>query len=288
MKINRFRWAVASVISTLILGCASPGPHTEVNSIKIEPLKQPESAISAAPAPKNTPVKPKYGPAITLLRNSHEYVRESRALDYWALSPYYIGTPGECSCSTSLVMIVNAARANFPLTADDKLATTTETLQKVMLPGIDWQERVNKHIGLALDELPLALGRTLSYYGVHQYQLDVVKTPEVNAEIKARVHRDLVENEKSDKNFLLASFKQGAYTGDADVTHISVVGGYDAKRKRVLILDTDREWYEPYWVSEDVFIKGLALAGKDAGYVKVKIIDEAKKSKSRFTLHKTR
>lgn len=185
-------------------------------------------------------------------------------------------------------MIVNAARMNQNLTADDKLATTTETLQKVMLPGIDWQERVNKHIGLALDELPVALGRTLSFYGVHQYQLDVVKTPEVNSEIKTRVHQDLVENEKSDKNFILASFKQGAYTGDADVTHISVVGGYDAKRKRVLIMDTDREWYEPYWVSEETFVKGMALAGKDAGYVKVKIIDEAKKTKSRFTQYRKR
>jgi len=46
------------------------------------------------------------------------------------------------------------------------------------------------------------------------------------------------------------------------VGHLSPVAGYDSKEKRVLIFDSDRQYYEPYWVSEEVFLKGMNTPDK--------------------------
>jgi hypothetical protein len=80
------------------------------------------------------------------------------------------------------------------------------------------------------------------------------------------VHELLVQNEKSAKNFLIANFLPSEYTGDPEGTvgHLSPVAAYDAKQKRVLIFDSDRQYYEPYWVSEEVFLKGLNTKDKGA------------------------
>ena len=67
----------------------------------------------------------------------------------------------------------------------------------------------------------------------------------------------MIENEKSPNDFIVANFNQKVFTVDTDAGHIAPVGAYDAEKRRVLILDPDREWYEPYWVSEERFIEGM-------------------------------
>jgi hypothetical protein len=234
---------------------------------------KPEEAPAAPQAAAST--KPKYGKEITLLRSSLDYIRQAKAPDYWALSPYYIGTPGECACSTSLAIVVNAARIRKQLTSDDKLATPGDLVKNVKIPGIDWQKRIDEEKGFSLEEIPRALGASLHQYGVMNVEIDVVRPEGATPQARKQLHDDLVRNESTDRDFIVANFNQGVYTGDADVGHIAVVGAYDAKRKRVLILDTDREWYEPYWVSEDTFLAGMLKqdkeTGKNRGYVKVLI-----------------
>jgi hypothetical protein len=165
-------------------------------------------------------------------------------------------------------MVVNAARAHRTLTANQRLATGPEMLEKVKLPGIDWKQRVESHQGLSLPEIPIALGAALRFYGVTEFQIEAVPMQD-SAAARTRLHRDLVENEATDRNFIIANFDQGLFTGDAPVGHISPVAAYDARRKRVLVLDSDREWYEPYWVSEATFARGM-LNGR--GYVKVRVV----------------
>ncbi|MEW6057292.1 MAG: phytochelatin synthase family protein [Bdellovibrionota bacterium] len=220
----------------------------------------------------NAEAKPKYGESAELLRYSHEYLRENAAADYWALSPYYIGTPGECACSTSITMIVNAARNPLKLTSDDKLVTAKALLEEVKT-SINWKARIDSGKGVSLHELPIVLGDTLKHFKVAGAKLEVVQIQDLSDATLEKVRKDLLENEKTDKNFIVANFNQGAFTGDADAGHLSPVGAYDQKRGKVLIFDTDREWYEPYWVSEQTFIRGMATldqkSGKFRGYVKV-------------------
>ncbi len=216
--------------------------------------------------------KPKYGSDATPLSVSNEYFRtkESASSLFWKMIPYYSPQQTGSSCSLATVtLIVNAARAGKKLSAEDPLASETKVTEKVK--DDVWNKAVGKggH-GVALDDLGGLLEKSLNAYEIKPIKLETVHATKEN---KARIHQILVEMEKNPKGMILANFLQGEYTGDAPAGHISPVGAYDSKNKRVLILDTDREWYEPYWISEEVFFKGMATldAGKPRGLVWVEV-----------------
>lgn len=209
--------------------------------------------------------KPKYGPEATLLRNSHEYVQHHPAPDFWALMPFYTAQQTGSACSiASVSMVINAARTDQNLTADDELATQNNVLKKT---GDDeWTKAVgDKGGGRTLDQLGVEVEKAFKAYGYKNAKVEVIHADDLSPATKEKIHHALVENEKSAKDFIIANFIQGVYTGDADAGHIAPVAAYDAKTKRVLILDPDREWYEPYWVSEETFIKGMNTKDNRAG-----------------------
>ena len=56
---------------------------------------------------------PKYGPyAIPLSKNTNrDYFTAGKAVDFWALIPYYVPQENDSSCSSAaLVTVLNAAR----------------------------------------------------------------------------------------------------------------------------------------------------------------------------------
>ncbi len=59
---------------------------------------------------------------------------------------------------------------------------------------------------------------------------------------------------------MLLHFAQDKVTGAAGgpYPHISPVGAYDKATRRVLILDIDRKWYEPYWAPDTVVLEAMA------------------------------
>jgi hypothetical protein len=209
--------------------------------------------------------KSKYGPEATLLRDAHQYVKTQPAPDFWALIPYYAAQQTGSACSiASVSMAINAARVGMPLTSDDELATQNNVLKKT--GDDDWTEAVGpKGSGRTLDQLGVLTEKAFKAYGFKNAKAEVIHVDDISAATQAKVHKALAENEKSANDFIIANFTQGAYTGDADSGHIAPVAAYDSKTKRVLILDPDRDWYEPYWVSEQTFVKGLATQDKNAG-----------------------
>ena len=91
---------------------------------------------------------------------------------------------------------------------------------------------------------------------------------------KKTLHEALLQNEKSANDFILVDFNESAFVGEVDVDHVAAVGAYDAEKRRALIFDTDRQWYEPYWVSEDELLNGMATAdpsGMSRGYIWIKL-----------------
>ena len=247
------------VLSILI--CAFAAPNAFALGSKKPSVDQIKMASAAAK-------RPKYGQEATLLSKSHEYIRESEAPDYWALSPYYTAQQDERSCSVAAVtMLMNAARQKLPLTTDDELVT-----QKTLLSQVNndaWKEDVGStgH-GVSLEELKVFVEASLKAYGFKNFTVEVVHTPDRSQATFSKMHQALVANEKSSDDFILANFLQGVYTGDADVGHIAPVAAYDQKRQRVLILDPDRLWYEPYWVSEKTFLAGMATHDKTSGFAR--------------------
>jgi hypothetical protein len=231
-----------------------------------------------APSPSPSPsasAKPKYGPEAHRISLDHSYLQHAAAPDYWALSPYYTAQQTGAACSiASATMVINGARVKQSLTADDELASQNSILKKTGNEG--WKKSVeNTGGGVALEQLGQYVGEAFKAYGLIPVDVQVFhaqKTPE----FKKKLHEALVENEKSANDFIIANFIQGAYTGDADAGHIAPVGAYDAVTKRVLIMDPDREWYEPYWVSEETFLEGMSTSdrasGMTRGFVWVKVL----------------
>jgi hypothetical protein len=80
---------------------------------------------------------------------------------------------------------------------------------------------------------------------------------------------------------MLVNFLQSVATGDPQgaIGHIAPVGAYDAKTQRVLLLDPDRQWYEPYWVPDKLLLLAMATTDKTSargrGYVWVKASEPA-------------
>ena len=129
--------------------------------------------------------------------------------------------------------------------------------------------------GITLDQLGPLIEASLKAYGVRRFSVEVTHTEDVSESTKMKLHRNLVENERSSKNFMIINFLQGIFTGDAMIGHIAPIGAYDPGRRHVLVMDPDRQWYEPYWVSEETLLKGLATlnkeSGRSRGYIQVKI-----------------
>ena len=226
-------------------------------------LDRKPSQEAKAPRPKyDKPTTPVPGPAATRLFDSHDYVRQNPAPDFWALMPYYIPQEKGTCAASSVAMILNALDAHKKLTSDDKLVTTKDLIAKVNDPL--WIKSMQDEKCYDLDRLADVVRDALKKYGHDRAEVKVIHISDTSAQTRATVRHDLMANEKSDRNFIIANFLQGEFTGDPEGTgHVSPVAAYDALHHRVLVMDVDREYYEPYWVTENIFLAGMNT--KDEG-----------------------
>jgi hypothetical protein len=94
---------------------------------------------------------------------------------------------------------------------------------------------------------------------------------------RLRLRRLLIENERSACDFVIINFLQSVATGDpaGAVGHVAPVGAYDAAKNRILLFDPDRQWYEPYWISEETLLAAMAtkdpVSGRARGWVQVTV-----------------
>jgi hypothetical protein len=220
---------------------------------------------------------PKYSQENDRLALNHEYFRQNPAADFWALIPYYVPERNNASCSlATAVMVVNAARAEQTLHAADGLATQKDLLAKLKNKTMEQKLSDTGH-GIDLEGLAKLVQSSFDIYGIKGARVTVVHVDQNEKETQKKIHRALIENEKSARNFMLVNYLQSTFTGDPEgaVGQIAPVGAYDEKKKRVLILDPDRDWYEPYWVSEETLVAGMNTKNADVnqnrGYVWVEL-----------------
>jgi hypothetical protein len=218
--------------------------------------------------------KPKYGPKetprATPVSQSNDFFRSKKNLapDFWSLIGFYVPQMNEYSCSAAAVaMVMNAARADLAKTADDAVITQKSMLEKVKVE--EWSERLHKggakgEYGVTLDRLGRIVEAALKEYGFKSGSVRVVHASDTSVKTKAALVKALAQNEKSNKDFIIANFNQKAYTDDAEAGHMAPVAAYDAAKGQVLLLDPDRDYYEPYWISVDTFLAGMATLDKSA------------------------
>jgi len=233
---------------------------------------------SAALAADSAP-QPKFAPTTQRMALSHEYLQKAEAPDFWAMIPYYVPQRDGSACSlASVTMVVNAARATQPLGAQDKLATQDEVIERVQHRG--WRQGffggASTRGGVTLDQLGEITPLALAAYGVKGATVEVVHADNPQSpELRAKLHAALVENERGARDFILINYDQKVFTNDESVGHISPIAAYDAAKGRVLVMDPDRSWYEPYWVPEQALLDAMATrdpsVAKARGWVHVRL-----------------
>lgn len=193
--------------------------------------------------------KPKYSATTFRIFQKNEYIRKNPAPDFWAFMPYYVSQQDGAACGiASMTMLMNASRAHQQLTASDALVTQKALVEKI---------KVDYSKGLTLDKLSEAIQKSIHEYGL-KASLETIHA-DGSVVQNNKIRELLIKNEKSDFNFIVANFNQGTFTGDPEGGgHISPIGAFDAKKNLVLVMDVDREYYEPYWISFDTFIKGMS------------------------------
>jgi hypothetical protein len=215
---------------------------------------------------------PKYPVATLPLSREHGYLQRAPAPDFWALLPYYTAQRDDVSCSlASLSMLVNAARHATPLGSEEPLVTQQLLFQRV-------QSQVWRHglqpsgPGVTLQQLATLAEQSLHAFGL-EARVRVHHVPQASLQALAELREVLSANETSARDWLLLNFLAQSYVGVGDYGHIAPVAAYDEAQRRVLVLDPDREWYEPYWISDEVALAGMATIDADStlprGYVHV-------------------
>ena len=222
-------------------------------------------------------LKPKYQSGTVPLSIDSGYFRSNRAPDFWVLMPYYMAQQDGKSCSlASSVMVMNAIRSTLAmtLTSEDSLLTQTSLLEKSKSEL--WKKNLGPlGQGVTLDELKSVIEASIRSLGVNEFEVRLHRVDGTGSEALKSLRKDLSTNEKTSLNFMIINYLQGLLTGDAAVGHIAPIGAYDDKKHRVLVLDPDREWYEPYWVSDELLLKSMAtldsISKKNRGYLFIRL-----------------
>jgi len=224
---------------------------------------------------------PKYGPeakpqAVPLALDPGYFQRPAHlAPDYWAMAGFYVAQFNGAACSVaSVTMALNAARAKLPKTSETRVVVQQELLKQL---GGEWKKRVAPTLGLStvrgvtLDLLAKFAEEAFRKNGFPQASARVVRLDPQDSQSLVRFRADLAMNEKSGDDFILLNFDQKFLTDDTSVGHIAPVGAYDEASHRVLVMEPDREWYEPCWVSDQRLLEAMATidseSKKSRGYV---------------------
>lgn len=194
----------------------------------------------------------KYGKNAVPLSDDASYFRAATKTDFWQIIPYYVSQHNEKACGVaSSIMGLNALLNPTRTTADTR-NIDVEALFKL---GPKFKKNVGTTgKGFTLDDLGESLKSVLETMNSARYTVTVDRFDgkDSKAELK-RLEKLFAANEKNPNDFIIINFLQGVLTGDKEgmIGHISPVAAYDAKKKRVLILDTDRKYYQPYWSPVD-------------------------------------
>lgn len=215
------------------------------------------AAWIALSAPTTAQAQPKYGPATTRLSQDHAYFRTAKVTDFWSLIPYYVPQAKGSTCGlASITMVVNGARSSRDLDSETQLVT--EAAVEDRIGGVPFGMK-------SLEHLESMTRSALKEFGVSGAESKVLRFEPSQADALTALRKVLTEAENDPTVFLLANFDQKVFTEDTSVGHIAPIGAYNAKKQRVLILDPDRSWYEPYWIPDSLLLKGIGTVDKGAG-----------------------
>jgi len=194
------------------------------------------------------------------------------AYDYWNLSSFYVPQSNNYSCSAASAAMALNALLNGRRQRGDEEENITEDALTGKVSRVKWKALVSgaglggRH-GLTLAQLAAAVKEALPAYGAAKAAVNSVEVSSQTAAALENFRKALAANERNPRDIMLLHFAQDALTGapGGPYAHISPVGAYDERTHRVLIMDVDRRWYEPYWAVDTQVFKAMGVKTKDFG-----------------------
>lgn len=215
--------------------------------------------------------QPRYAKGIVSIIQDHSYLRKHKAPFYWKISPYYLPQLTDSSCSiATATMVINALRIPQMRYANQKLATSAsvESINNAWANDVKQGGR-----GVTLDQLGAFLTQALKTYNIDPVKVEVIHATSVK-DIATKFHQALIAAETTGRISIIINFEQQFISGTEKVGHFAPVGAYDITTKRLLIMDPDREFFEPYWVSEHQILNSMATEDSEThrnrGFIIVK------------------
>jgi Phytochelatin synthase len=229
--------------------------------LRIAVLVATACTASASRLPSAAEAKPKYGSGSTPLSLDHLYLSSHTAESFWHLIGYYERQPNDSACSlATATMLLNALLAQQPRGAETRLLTSARVLELAHDPA--WLRRTTDGGGgVTLDQFARILADATAKIR-HGTTVAVHHATE-SAEGRAIWRGELLK--MSSGNYIVVNFIQGIVTGDTYVGHIALLGAFDETRNRVLVMDPDRDWYEPYWTDEATMYSAMLPMDKESG-----------------------
>ncbi len=180
-----------------------------------------------------------------------------------ALLKHHVKQFHEASCSVATVVsVINAIRDGWR----DSPAPISQMdiLRKVKTAN--WRKRMteegdNGKRGLPLSVLSDVVKGSLETYGIGFRAMETVQAKKNAGQaegIKKVLYDRLVDFETKGNCVIIAHFDQGAFVPALNIPHISPVGGFDAEKDRVTILDVDSSQEKHYSIAFGTFYKGLS------------------------------
>jgi hypothetical protein len=224
------------LIIFVALGCAHESP------------RQPSSSLTT-----------KYGTKALPLSLYHESL-STLGDPFWKIIPYYRAQATNASCSiASVTMIINALIPSYTLNAETKLFTEQSLLK--LSNSKRWKKAVSSDgKGMSLKDLATEINNLLPKLGLSNFKADF---REMLSEVDATAFQEALLKQMKGEGWIILNYDQGLVMGSGSYGHFSPVASYWSQKNKVLILDTDATWYEPYWVGINTLTNSMKTFDND-------------------------
>jgi len=206
----------------------------------------------------------KYGKNTFPLSLRHDFSGTDRN-PFWAIVPYYRSQATDSSCSVaSATMVLNALIPSYTMARNRPLLTEARSLE--ISASKDWVKNTREGAdGVTLESLAREIKEILPKLNLSgEYESGMVI---IRDESDTKKLMESLEKFKNGDGYIILDFNQGVIMGKGSYPHFSPVGAYDQDSQTVLIMDTDGEWYGPYWVEIKWLLKSMNVKDEIHGFI---------------------
>lgn len=199
----------------------------------------------------------RYGEGIVPLSLDHSYFQSTeKGNQFWKIMPYYKHQSTGSSCSVATASLVMNALVGSASVPRDIPLFTEERILKIS-NSKNWEKATREDdSGLTLSKLHSEMQNLLIKTGLDsKYSSSYYEMSSFADELNFRKFLKKFENGDGQ---LILFFAQGELMEEKEIyPHFSPIGAYDEKSDRILIIDTDGSWYEPYWAPVGKIISNM-------------------------------